>query len=96
MEFATVVIATISFMSLLVYNGIVVCEILEKEELVEKVWQQIVPKKKYDKYKTRGIILCTGSITYLLSFNLSTRTPIMVITGIIVLISITKQMKKWL
>ena len=96
MEFATVVLATISVMSLLVYDGIVVCEILGKEELVEKVWRQLLPKKKYDKLKVKGIILLTGSITYFLTFDLVIQTPIMLITGIIMMISLTKQIEKWL
>lgn len=96
MGFATVVSATISFMSLLIYNGIVVCEILGKEEIVEKVWKQLMPKIKYDKFKIKSIILYIGLIGHWLAFELSTRTPMMFITAIIALISITKQMKKWL
>lgn len=67
------IIATISLVSLVIYDFLCICRIIKKEEVVEKIWKQIIKNKEYEEKLVfifiRPIFLQISFITYILSIG---------------------------
>ena len=79
MQFITSIIATISLLSLAIYDFLCICRIIGKETLVEKLWNRILPQKSYDEKKIflfiRPMFLHVWFITFVLSGGVLGRIP---------------------
>lgn len=71
MQFITSIIATISLLSLAIYDFLCICRIIGKEKLVERIWNRILPQKPYDEKRVflfiRPMFLHAWFILYVLS-----------------------------
>lgn len=65
------VMATISVLTLVLYEFLCICRLIGKEEIVEKIWKCFLPKKEYNAIKVfvfiRIKILSISMLTFLLS-----------------------------
>ena len=66
--------AAISFISLFIYDFLCVCRIIKQEQIVEKIWREIIPNEEYDEIKVfvfiRPIFLYISAISFLFSSKL--------------------------
>lgn len=96
------IIATISFLSLVLYDFLCICRMLNKKDWVEKIWKQILPNKEYSEVLVFGLIrslsLSISAITYLFAGKILIMNPIFMlllsITPILALINLLITIKK--
>lgn len=70
-QLATAIIATVSLLTLVIYDFLCICRIVKKEKWAERVWRYVLPKKRYNEmllfFGIRPIFLTTSMITFMLS-----------------------------
>lgn len=73
-RFIQCIMAAISFETLLVYDFLCFCFLLNKEKLAEKLWKKFLPNREYKEeiffVKIRPIFLQISMVTYLLSIQI--------------------------
>lgn len=74
MQLIISIMATISLLSLAIYDFLCICRIIEKEKWAEKIWNCVLPKIKYDEkflfLFIRPIFLNVSFMTFMLSGGL--------------------------
>jgi len=82
-HFISSIMATISLVTLALYDFLCICKIIKKEQFIEKIWKHFVSDKWYNEaivfLAIRPMLLFTSSITFIFSGEILIRIPIFII-----------------